>query len=599
MAAVVDDGVGHVWCVWDRGDRHVQLPFVAFTRGAKWGSRPASVRRLGRRVAAYSIRVSGGSRDCLGDLPVVCGMCFPGGLDDELHTVVEVLCLDDAAGVRQLHDGEFAMVTDDTVVEVQCQDGPALDVDIAASLLELDSTLSELQRSDVSDEKRQLLNFARRTGPVLVSGPRGAGKTTMVRSLARRSCLPYAFVAGCIDMRRRVEHIIAEQRLRPFVIVLDDVELLGMDDVFPAIAFAEGHADVIATITVASDSSLLLSGNCARFSTHVSVPVPTYTTRLSIIRNLLQGHVQGDALNDLCAHVAQTTPGSLAGDLVGLCRRVWTVCRQTGQSIGNKALFDDAAPRRPSTSKYRHRFGGYQAVRKRFNTIREQWVGHQTGQVSLINGILLHGPSGCGKTLLARTLSHDPFLNFVPVNAADLLSKYYGESEARIRQLFRQARSMTPCVLFFDDIDAIAASREREAPDDSGVQSRVLSTLLNELDGVEDRIGVFLLASSNRIDLIDSALLRPGRFDLMLELPMPTRDDRIEILRELTAAMPLDDDIRLENVVDACDCPTGAQLSSLVHRAGLSALQRDRNADRVTQADFQLAASILSRTPCR
>ena len=145
-------------------------------------------------------------------------------------------------------------------------------------------------------------------------------------------------------------------------------------------------------------------------------------------------------------------------------------------------------------------------------------------------GALVSGPPGCGKTLLAKALATEAGVNFVSVKGPELLSMYVGESERGLRDVFRKARQAAPCIIFFDEIDALASARS-SAGNDSGVGARVLSQLLTELDGIEELKGVFVLAATNRPDLLDPALLRPGRFDIQLEIAMPDRAAREKIFQ--------------------------------------------------------------------
>ena len=150
-------------------------------------------------------------------------------------------------------------------------------------------------------------------------------------------------------------------------------------------------------------------------------------------------------------------------------------------------------------------------------------------------GALLCGPPGCGKTLIAKALATEAGVNFVSVKGPELLSMYVGESERGLRDVFRKARQAAPCIIFFDEIDALASARSRGG-NDSGVGARVLSQLLTELDGIEELKGVFVLAATNRLDLLDPALLRPGRFDIQFEIAAARRRRAGEDLRRSTCA---------------------------------------------------------------
>ena len=149
-------------------------------------------------------------------------------------------------------------------------------------------------------------------------------------------------------------------------------------------------------------------------------------------------------------------------------------------------------------------------------------------------GVLIHGPSGTGKTLLAKAVATESEANFISIRGPELLSKWVGESERGVREVFRRARTASPCVIFFDEIDALAPIRG--AGGDSMVTERVVSQLLTELDGVRSLSGVVVIAATNRVDMVDTALLRPGRFDKLLLVPLPDQDSRKKIL-EINAAL--------------------------------------------------------------
>ncbi|MFP3224379.1 MAG: CDC48 family AAA ATPase [Nitrososphaeria archaeon] len=193
-------------------------------------------------------------------------------------------------------------------------------------------------------------------------------------------------------------------------------------------------------------------------------------------------------------------------------------------------------------------------------------------------GILLYGPPGTGKTLLAKAVATESEANFISVRGPELLSKWVGESERAVREIFRKARQAAPCIIFFDEIDALAPIRGYAT--DSGVTERVVSQLLTELDGIQPLHGVVVIASTNRIDMIDPALLRAGRFDKLIYVPMPDKQARIEILKIHTRGVPLcthneatsglcneSDIVNLEKIAEATEGFSGADLESVVNTA--------------------------------
>jgi transitional endoplasmic reticulum ATPase len=188
-------------------------------------------------------------------------------------------------------------------------------------------------------------------------------------------------------------------------------------------------------------------------------------------------------------------------------------------------------------------------------------------------GILLTGPPGCGKTLLAKALATESQVNFISVKGPALLSKYVGESERQVRDVFRKARQAAPCIMFFDEIDAILPVRGA-GMSDSPVTDRVLSQLLAELDGIEALNDVLVLAATNRPDRLDPAVLRPGRFDQIIQIPLPDAPGRREIFEVHLRGKPLAPKVKLEGLVARTEGFSGAQIASLCNLAALQAVRR-------------------------
>jgi transitional endoplasmic reticulum ATPase len=186
-------------------------------------------------------------------------------------------------------------------------------------------------------------------------------------------------------------------------------------------------------------------------------------------------------------------------------------------------------------------------------------------------GILLSGEPGTGKTLLARAIAKEAEVNFIAVSGPELLSKYIGESERGVREVFKKARQAAPCILFFDEIESIVPRRGKMMGDQ--VTERVVTQFLTEMDGIEELKGVMVLASTNRLDLIDPAILRPGRFDFVFELPKPDMKAREAILRVHTRGKPLAKDISLEDLAQETEGLVGADLASICQKASLLAIR--------------------------
>ena len=203
-------------------------------------------------------------------------------------------------------------------------------------------------------------------------------------------------------------------------------------------------------------------------------------------------------------------------------------------------------------------------------------------------GFLLYGPPGTGKTLLAKAVAREAQANFIATKSSDLLSKWYGESEQQIARLFARARQVAPTVIFIDELDSLVPARGGGLGEPQ-VTERVVNTILAEMDGLEELQSVVVIGATNRPTLIDPALLRPGRFDELIYVPVPDQAGRKRILSIHTGKMPLADDVDLDVLAERTERFTGADLEDLVRRAGLIALRQSLSVDRVTQAHFEAA----------
>lgn len=203
-------------------------------------------------------------------------------------------------------------------------------------------------------------------------------------------------------------------------------------------------------------------------------------------------------------------------------------------------------------------------------------------------GVLLYGPPGCGKTLIAKALANESKANFITVKGPEVISKWVGESEKAIRIIFKKAKQVSPAIIFLDEIDAIARMRGGISGD-SGVTERVVNQLLTSMDGLESLEGVVVLGATNRPDMLDPALLRAGRFDRLLLIPVPDRDARLEILRVHTKKMPLNKEVHLEELADELEGYSGADIQSLCREAGVLAMKEKRKKKQVTLEHFHEA----------
>jgi ATPases of the AAA+ class len=209
-------------------------------------------------------------------------------------------------------------------------------------------------------------------------------------------------------------------------------------------------------------------------------------------------------------------------------------------------------------------------------------------------GILLYGMPGTGKTLLAKAVANEANANFISIKGPEVFSKYVGESESAVRELFKKARQVAPCILFIDEIDSIAP--RRGGNNGSGVGDRVVNQLLTELDGIEALEGVTVVAATNRPDMIDTAITRPGRIDRSIEVEIPDEEAREKIFEVHTRDMPLAEDVDAAKLAGMTEDYVGSDIESVCREAGIEAMRADTDAAEVSTSDFESAVEQVSPT---
>merc|ERR1711959_89665 len=198
-----------------------------------------------------------------------------------------------------------------------------------------------------------------------------------------------------------------------------------------------------------------------------------------------------------------------------------------------------------------------------------------------------YGPPGCGKTLMAKAVANECQANFISIKGPELLTMWFGESEANVRNVFEKARSAAPCVLFFDELDSIAKSRGMSVGDAGGAGDRVMNQLLTEMDGMGAKKSVFIIGATNRPDIIDTALMRPGRLDQLIYIPMPDVESRKSILRAVLRKSPVAPDVDLDYIAEKTDKYSGADLTEICQRAAKLAIRE--NIERDIERERQMA----------
>ncbi|CAF1415163.1 unnamed protein product [Rotaria sordida] len=215
--------------------------------------------------------------------------------------------------------------------------------------------------------------------------------------------------------------------------------------------------------------------------------------------------------------------------------------------------------------------GGLENVKRELQEHVQYYVGHPRKflkfDTTSSHGVLFFGPPGCGKTLLAKAMANECQANFISVKGPQLLTMWFGESEANVHDVFDKARQAAPCVLFFDELDAIAKSRGGSAGDGSGVTDRVINQILTEMDGIDAKKNVFIIGATNRPDIIDSAILRPGRLDQLIYIPLPDAESRMAILKTSLRKSSVAKDVDMNYLTNVTEGFSGADLTKICQRA--------------------------------
>jgi len=459
---------------------------------------------------------------------------------------------------------------------------------------------------------------------VLLHGPPGTGKTLLAKAVANESNANFYTIGGPEIMSKFYGE--SEERLRevfkqaqenaPSIILIDEIDSIApkREDVTGEVEKrvvsqlltlmdgmqSRGKVVVIgATNRVnAIDPALRRPG---RFDREIEIGVPDRDDRLEI----LQIHTRGMPLDKIVnlETLANKTHGFVGADLESLAkeaairalRRILPEIDLEAESIPAKILSKlvvdmndlEQALRDVTPSALREvlvevpnvkwtDIGGLSELKKELQQAVE-WplkypdLFEKTG-AKPPKGILLYGPPGTGKTMLAKAVANESEANFISIKGPELLSKWVGESESGVREVFRKARQAAPTIIFFDEIDAIAPVRG-SGMGDTNVTERVVSQLLTELDGIEELQKVAVIAATNRPDIVDPALLRAGRFDRMLEVPPPDKNARLEILKIHTSKNPLDKNVNLEAIAEKTNGYTGADIASLASTAVMMALE--------------------------
>ncbi|KAL3266594.1 hypothetical protein HHI36_010758 [Cryptolaemus montrouzieri] len=353
---------------------------------------------------------------------------------------------------------------------------------------------------------------------------------------------------------------------------------------------------------------LRIPRRCGRFEREIEVPTPNPRSRKDILEKLLLDFSHN--LDEMEVHeISMSTHGFVGADLVSLCSRAAMNSNQNNRDILEYNDIKFALGKvRPSAMREVQieipnvkwsDIGGQEKLKLILKQAVE-WplkYGDSFSRLGITppKGVLMFGPPGCSKTMIARALATESRLNFLSIKGPELFSKWVGESERAVREVFRKARQVAPSIIFFDEIDALGS--ERSSGNSSSVQERVLAQLLTELDGVTPLENVTIVAATNRPDRIDKALLRPGRIDRIVYVPLPDFDTRKEILKIKLGKMPVQN-VDIETLVCETENYSGAEVNALCHEAAMKALEETLDAQVVTMEHFEKALNIVTpRTP--
>lgn len=484
---------------------------------------------------------------------------------------------------------------------------------------------------------------------LLLHGPSGTGKSLLMKTLAHESLgthiisvngpsIVSKYLGGTEEKLR--DYFQEAIKYQPSIIFMDEIDSLvpsrNTDD------STEVDGRVVATLLTMLDSltgSVVVIGATnrinsidsslrrpGRFDQELEIGIPEVDARFDILNKQFQLMNGNHSLKtEDIREISNKTHGYVGADLVSLCRESISLCIRRGlkeqnlQTISNEfdstELFvslqdvEDAMKEiRPSAMreillempKVKWSDIGGQEVLKR--KLKEMVQLPLTAQdtfkrlgISAPKGLLLYGPPGCSKTLTAKALASESGLNFLAVKGPEIFNKYVGESERAIREIFRKARSAAPSIIFFDEIDAIASSRDG-GEDSSHASKQVLNSMLNEIDGVEELKGVVIIGATNRPDIIDPALLRPGRLDRHVYVSPPDDNARLQILQKNTVNFKLADAANLlDKLVEWTEGFSGSEVVLLCQEAGLTAIMDDNDCDSVKEEHFERAIRDISK----
>ncbi|GLI70242.1 hypothetical protein VaNZ11_015088, partial [Volvox africanus] len=462
---------------------------------------------------------------------------------------------------------------------------------------------------------------------ILLYGPPGSGKTLIARAVANETGAFFVVVNGPEIMSKLAGE--SESNLRkvfqeaeknaPSIIFIDEVDSIAPKRdktqgeverriVSQLLTLMDGlksraHVIVIAATNRPNsiDAALRRFG---RFDREIDIGVPDETGRLEVLRIHTKNMKLDEDVN--LEAISRDTHGYVGADLAALCTEAALQCIRekmdvidledeqidaevlnsmavtqdhfkTALGMSNPSALRETVVEVPNVSW--DAIGGLENVKRELQELIQYPVEHpekfEKFGMSPSKGVLFYGPPGCGKTLLAKAIANECQANFISVKGPELLTMWFGESEANVREIFDKARGSAPCVLFFDELDSIAVQRGSSAGDAGGAADRVLNQLLTEMDGMNSKKTVFIIGATNRPDIIDPALLRPGRLDQLIYIPLPDEKSRLQIFKACLRKSPIAPDVDFDTLVKFTHGFSGADITEICQRACKSAIRED------------------------
>ena len=469
---------------------------------------------------------------------------------------------------------------------------------------------------------------------VLLFGPPGSGKTLIAKAVANETGAFFFLINGPEIMSKMAGE--SESNLRkafeeaeknaPAIIFIDEIDSIAPKRdksngevekriVSQLLTLMDGMKGRSNTVVIgatnrpnAMDPALRRFG---RFDREIDIGVPDENGRLEIFRI----HTRNMKLDDDVdpEAIAKETHGFVGADMAALCTEAAMQCIREKMDLidieedtidaevlasmsvnqehfkfalgtSNPSSLRETVVEVPNVSW--NDIGGLYGVKRELKELVQYPIEHpekfEKFGMSPSRGVLFYGPPGCGKTLLAKAVANECQANFISIKGPELLTMYFGESEANVRDVFAKARGAAPCVLFFDELDSIAQQRGGNSGDGGGAGDRVMNQLLTEMDGVGSKKNVFVIGATNRPDIIDTALMRPGRLDQLIYIPMPDYESRLSILTAVLRKTPVHKDVDLQYLATQTDKFTGADLTEICQRSAKLAIREDieRNMER-------------------